>query len=68
MRWRRGKDYAPVRSADAIAEKGFVNMRFGKEPEEYQRRIGCFADPAVETVAEAGHNLQHDQPEGWLSC
>ena len=46
-----------------IAERGFVNMRFGKEPEEYQRRLGCFADLRVETVAEAGHNLQHDQPE-----
>ena len=57
--WRRIT--APVLML--IAEKGFVNMRFGKEPEEYQRRLGCFADLRVETVAEAGHNLQHDQPE-----
>lgn len=57
--WRRIT--APVLML--IAERGFVNMRFGKEPEEYQRRLGCFADLRVETVAEAGHNLQHDQPE-----
>lgn len=46
-----------------IAEKGFVNMRFGQEPEEMQRRLGCFADLRVETVPDAGHNVQHDQPE-----
>lgn len=57
--WR--KIAAPVLML--IAEKGFVNMRFGKEPDELQRRLGCFADLRVETVPDAGHNLQHDQPE-----
>lgn len=57
--WR--KIAAPVLLV--IAEKGFVNMRFGKEPDEFQRRLDCFADLRVETVAGAGHNLQHDQPE-----
>lgn len=46
-----------------VADKGFVNMRFGKDPEEFQRRLGCFADVRLETVSDAGHNVQHDQPE-----
>ena len=46
-----------------IAEKGFVHQRFGKEPEEFQRRLGSFADARAVTVADAGHNVQHDQPE-----
>ena len=33
------------------------------EPEELQRRIGCFANARVVTVPDCGHNLQHDQPE-----
>lgn len=57
--WRRIK--APVLML--IAEKGFVNMRFGKEPEVLRERLACFADLRVETVPDAGHNLQHDQPE-----
>jgi pimeloyl-ACP methyl ester carboxylesterase len=57
--WRRIT--APVLML--IAEKGFVNMRFGKEPEVLQQRLACFADLRVETVLDAGHNLQHDQPE-----
>ena len=33
------------------------------DPDELQRRLGCFADVRVLTIADAGHNLQHDQPE-----
>ncbi|MDD5298506.1 MAG: alpha/beta hydrolase [Rhodocyclaceae bacterium] len=57
--WR--KIAAPVLML--VSEQGFVQQRFGNEPDEYQRRIGCFADVRVVTVADAGHNLQHDQPE-----
>lgn len=46
-----------------IAEKGFVHQRFGSEPEEFQRRLGSFANARMVTVADAGHNVQHDQPE-----
>lgn len=46
-----------------IAEHGFVQHRFGADPEEYQRRLACFARLQRVTVPEAGHNLQHDQPE-----
>lgn len=46
-----------------IAEQGFVQMRFGQDGEEYARRLGSFSDAQVRIVADAGHNLQHDQPE-----
>lgn len=46
-----------------VAEHGFVQHRFGADPEEYQRRLDCFARLELVTVPEAGHNLQHDQPE-----
>lgn len=46
-----------------IADQGFVQMRFGDEPAEYQRRLGCFADARVVRIADAGHNVQHDQPD-----
>lgn len=46
-----------------IAERGFVHERFGDDPDEYARRIGCFAHAEVVTIADCGHNLQHDQPE-----
>jgi pimeloyl-ACP methyl ester carboxylesterase len=46
-----------------FAEHGYVNGRFADDPDELQRRLACFADPRVVTIADAGHNLQHDQPE-----
>lgn len=57
--WRRVT--APVLMV--IAEKGFVNTRFGQEPDEFQRRIGSFSNVQIHTVADAGHNVHHDQPE-----
>lgn len=45
------------------AEQGFVNQRFPRDSEEYRRRTGCFAKLGIEWIADAGHNLQHDQPE-----
>ncbi len=52
---------APVMLVNA--EKGFVNQRFGRDTEEFWRRAKHFRDLHVEWVADAGHNLQHDQPE-----
>jgi pimeloyl-ACP methyl ester carboxylesterase len=46
-----------------IADKGFVQQRFAKDPEELQRRLDCFKDRQVVTIVDAGHNIQHDQPE-----
>lgn len=46
-----------------VADNGFIHDRFGDKPEEYQRRLDCFPDVRVVTVADAGHNVQHDQPE-----
>ena len=45
-----------------LAADGFVNERFGDDPAELQRRLDCFAKLTVHSVADAGHNLQHDQP------
>ena len=45
-----------------LAEHGYVTERFGDDPAEVQRRLDCFADRRVLTIADAGHNLQHDQP------
>ncbi len=57
--WR--KITAPVLMLHA--EQGFVNQRFGRDSEEYRQRTGCFADLRIEWIADASHNLQHDQPE-----
>ncbi|HEX5394161.1 MAG TPA: alpha/beta hydrolase [Rhodocyclaceae bacterium] len=57
--WR--KILAPVLML--VADKGFIHDRFDKDPDEYQRRIGSFANVRTITVADAGHNVQHDQPE-----
>ncbi|MDD2741645.1 MAG: alpha/beta hydrolase [Rhodocyclaceae bacterium] len=57
--WRRVT--APVLMV--IAEKGFVITRFGQEPDEFQRRISSFSNIQIHTVADAGHNVHHDQPE-----
>lgn len=47
----------------AIADDGFVEERFGEQPEEYQRRLDCFQHATVLRIAASGHNVQHDQPE-----
>ena len=52
---------APV--LHAIADGGFVQQRFGRDPAELARRIGCFAHHARVDIADSGHNTQHDQPE-----
>jgi len=46
-----------------FAERGYVNERFADDADELQRRLDCFADVRVVTISDAGHNLQHDQPE-----
>jgi pimeloyl-ACP methyl ester carboxylesterase len=57
--WRRIE--APVLLA--VASHGFVLRRFGNDPQELERRIGCFRRMQRVDIADAGHNLQHDQPE-----
>lgn len=75
--WHKVPSPTPYRIDDALAcwqaigapvlmleaERGFVRERFGDEPGEYARRIACFAKATVETIGDAGHNVQHDQPE-----
>ena len=57
--WR--KIEAPV--LQVIADAGFVQMRFGQEPAEKQRRLAAYAKLRIVEIADSGHNLQHDQPE-----
>ncbi|HEY5763378.1 MAG TPA: alpha/beta hydrolase [Rhodocyclaceae bacterium] len=57
--WRRIS--APV--LNLLAAEGFVIDRFGRQPEELARRLGCFQNQREQTLADCGHNLQHDQPE-----
>ena len=57
--WRKVE--APVMLA--IASHGYANQRFGNDPEEFQRRVGCFRDVRVVPISDSGHNVQHDQPE-----
>ncbi len=56
--WRRIT--APVLMLEAA--EGYVRQRFGDDPDEYRRRLACFAHVRVETIGDADHNLQHDQP------
>jgi pimeloyl-ACP methyl ester carboxylesterase len=46
-----------------VADQGFVQQRFAKDPAELQRRLDCFKDHQVVNITDAGHNIQHDQPE-----
>lgn len=57
--WRRIT--APV--LKLIAQYGLIRERFGHDPDEFQRRLACFSTAQVVNIADAGHNLQHDQPE-----
>lgn len=45
-----------------VADKGFIQERFGHQPEEYQRRLDGFRQVHVARIEDAGHNVQHDQP------
>ncbi len=46
-----------------IADRGYIHDRFDGIPGECQRRLDCFAQARVVTIRDAGHNIQHDQPE-----
>lgn len=46
-----------------IADQGFVRDRFANATDEYQRRVACFRNLQIIPVTDAGHNVQHDQPE-----
>ena len=46
-----------------IADEGNVARRFSDDPDELSERIGCFKNNKMQTIANSGHNLHHDQPE-----
>lgn len=45
------------------APEGDIFKRFVGDDTELERRLACFARGRHEAVANAGHNLQHDQPQ-----
>jgi pimeloyl-ACP methyl ester carboxylesterase len=57
--WRRIT--APVLLV--LSDQGCVQERFGDSSDELARRLACFAHLQRVKVHDAGHNLQHDQPE-----
>ncbi len=57
--WR--KIEAPVLLA--VASHGYANLRFGNHPAEFKRRTDCFRNLRIVPIDDAGHNVQHDQPE-----
>ena len=46
-----------------VADDGNVTRRFGNDPDEFSKRLGYFKDIRIQTIANSGHNLHHDQPE-----
>ncbi|HJV25521.1 MAG TPA: alpha/beta hydrolase [Aromatoleum sp.] len=46
-----------------LADQGYVVNRFKDQPDEIERRLACFATIERATIMDAGHNVQHDQPE-----
>jgi pimeloyl-ACP methyl ester carboxylesterase len=40
-----------------------VRQQFAGDQDEYRSRLNCFRDVREVIVAEAGHNVHHDQPE-----
>ncbi len=46
-----------------MADQGLVHQRFTNDPAQLRRRLDCFKQNQIVTIADAGHNLQHDQPE-----
>jgi pimeloyl-ACP methyl ester carboxylesterase len=46
-----------------FADLGIVHQRFANNPAQLQRRLACFKNHQVVTISDAGHNVQHDQPE-----
>lgn len=75
--WHKIPSPVPYRAEDAkatwkkieapvlmlIADQGYVHHRFDNDPDEYRSRIQSFSSVKVVTIADSGHNVQHDQPE-----
>lgn len=75
--WHKVPSPIPYRAEDAmtvwrkiaapvlllVADQGFVQQRFGDDPEEFLRRYESFKNARKITITDSGHNVQHDQPE-----
>jgi len=46
-----------------VADQGYIQQRFGSDPEEFRSRIESIPDVRVVSIADSGHNVQHDQPK-----
>lgn len=46
-----------------VADQGFIQQRFGSDPDEYHCRLESFPSVRVVSIADSGHNVQHDQPK-----
>lgn len=57
--WRRVT--APVLALEPEGDR--LRERFGVSDEDHAAAFACFGTIEVRTVAAAGHNLHHDQPE-----
>ncbi|SRR6266581_2821267 len=45
-----------------VAEESFVARHFRDRPDDYRERLGCFGELREVRLADAGHNMHHDQP------
>jgi pimeloyl-ACP methyl ester carboxylesterase len=48
-----------VTAADSHVFKRF----FERHADDYRQRVACFRDIREVTIEDAGHNMQHDQPQ-----
>jgi pimeloyl-ACP methyl ester carboxylesterase len=45
------------------ADESFVMKRHQADPDDYRARLDCFRSVREVSLADAGHNMHHDQPE-----
>lgn len=45
-----------------------LRQRIGVDDAQYEQAMACFRDLHLERIADAGHNLHHDQPERLAIC
>jgi len=46
-----------------VADHGYIQQRFGNDPDEFRSRIESIPNVRVVSIADSGHNVQHDQPK-----
>jgi len=46
------------------ARQSKIMKQFIEHPDEFERRLACFAGAELAWIDDCGHNLHHDEPEG----